>query len=63
MQNLKLKIGDLVRYVDDEMIETLGITSRYGIVKTVMRDGDILAVMTDGRYFIDRGEMFQVASA
>jgi len=58
-----MKVGDLVRYVDDEMIEILGIVSRYGIVKTVMRDGDILVVMTNGRYFIDRGEMFQVASA
>ena len=63
MQNLKPKNGDLVRYIDDEMIEILGIVSRYGIVKTVMRDGDILAVMTNGRYFIDRGEMFQVVSA
>ncbi len=53
----------MVRYVDDEMIEILGIASRYGIVKTVMRDGDIVVVMTNGRYFIDRGEMFQVASA
>tara|TARA_B100000902_G_C27188107_1_gene852457 strand:+ start:640 stop:816 length:177 start_codon:yes stop_codon:yes gene_type:complete len=58
-----MKVGDLVRYVDDEMIEILGIASRYGIVKTVMRDGDIVVVMTNGRYFIDRGEMFQVASA
>ena len=62
MQNLKPKIGDLVRYIDDEAIEILGI-ARHGIVKSVYGDGDILSVMTCGRYFIDREESFQVASA
>ncbi len=58
-----MKVGDLVRYTDSRMSKWLGVGAEYGIVKTIRMDGDVIVVMTSGRYFIDRAERFQVVSS